>query len=143
MGESAADAERREANKAFIRDLFTRYHEIVREGLDGLRPYYTDDTVLDLPQLGTHLEGIEATLKMAAMIGRTFSEWRQVNFRFHDALDPDEMIWEADAEGTYADDGTAYDQTYVLFLRLRDGRIAHHVEYVDTRRLAKFPPPSR
>ncbi|HEY2331255.1 MAG TPA: nuclear transport factor 2 family protein [Acidimicrobiales bacterium] len=143
MGETAADTERREANKAFIRDLFTRYHEIVTRDLDELRPYYTDDTVLDLPQLGTHLEGIEATLKMAAMIGRTFSQWRQVNFRFHDSLDPDEMIWESDADGTYADDGSPYDQKYVLFLQLRDGKIAHHTEYVDTRRLAKFPPSSR
>ncbi|MGD9797672.1 MAG: nuclear transport factor 2 family protein [Acidimicrobiia bacterium] len=143
MPETGTDAERREANKAMIRDLFTRYHEIVTRDLDELRPYYTDDTVLDLPQLGTHLEGIDATLKMAAMIGRTFSAWRQVNFRFHDAVDPDEMIWEADADGTYADDGTTYEQTYVLFLKLRDGRIAHHTEYVDTRRLAKFPPSSR
>jgi ketosteroid isomerase-like protein len=139
MANSTVD-ERREANKAFIRDLFTRYHEIVTRDLQELRPYYTDDTVLDLPQLGTHLEGIEATLKMAAMIGRTFSDWRQVNFTFHDAVDPDEMIWEADADGTYADDGSNYDQKYVLFLQLRDGKIAHHTEYVDTRKLTKFPP---
>jgi ketosteroid isomerase-like protein len=77
---------------------------------------------------------------MAAMIGRTFSDWRQVNFTFHDAVDPDEMIWEADADGTYADDGSTYDQKYVLFLQLRDGKIAHHTEYVDTRKLTKFPP---
>jgi ketosteroid isomerase-like protein len=140
---ATTDAERRENNQAIIRDLFTRYHTIVTNGIDGLRPYYTEDTVLDLPQMGTHLEGIEATLKMAAMIGRTFTEWKQVNFRFHDALDPDEVIWEADADGIVAATGERYDQTYVLFLKLRDGRIAHHTEYVDTRKVDVFPPVRR
>lgn len=132
------DQARRERNQAFITDLFTRYHEIVTRDLEELRPYYTDDTVLDLPQLGTHFEGIEATLKMAAMIGRTFSEWKQVNFRFHDALDPDEMIWQADADGIVAATGERYENTYVLFVRLRDGRIASHTEYVDTRNVGVF-----
>jgi ketosteroid isomerase-like protein len=136
--ETETDSRRREANKAFIVDLFSRYHEIVTRDLDELRPYYTDDTTLDLPQMGTHLEGIEATLKMAAMIGRTFSAWKQVNFRFHDALDPDEMIWEADADGIAAATGERYENTYVLFVRMRGGKIASHTEYVDTRNVGVF-----
>lgn len=41
------DAHRREANKERMRDLFTRYHEMVNRDIDELRPYYTEDAVLE------------------------------------------------------------------------------------------------
>lgn len=134
-----SDGDRRAANQAMIRDLFTRYHEMVNRDIDELRPFYTDDTILELPQLGTRAEGIEGTLAMAKTVGTTFREWKQVNFEFHDCLDPDEVIWEADADGVFAHSGERYEQRYVLFVKLRDGRISHYREYIDTRQLAHFP----
>jgi ketosteroid isomerase-like protein len=54
-------------------------------------------------------------------------------------LDPDEVVWEADADAVFRHSGAPYEQRYVLFTRLQDGKISFYREYVNTQELSKFP----
>jgi ketosteroid isomerase-like protein len=132
---------RRAYNQDRIRELFTHLFEWATAGdMDRIRGYYTEDTVLQMPQMGATSQGIENILLGVQSVPKNFSRWSHGTFTFHDMLDPDEVVWEADADAVFRHSGETYDQRYVLFCRMREGRIAEYTEYVDTRELSKFPP---
>jgi ketosteroid isomerase-like protein len=63
------------------------------------------------------------------------------NFRFFDVrvsalADPQAAVAEVRAEGLIKSTGRVYRQEYVVFLRARDGKIAHLREYFDPVRAA-------
>jgi ketosteroid isomerase-like protein len=63
------------------------------------------------------------------------------NFRFYDLrvsplVDPEAAVAEVRAEGLIQSTGRVYGQEYVVFLRARDGKIAHLREYFDPVRAA-------
>jgi ketosteroid isomerase-like protein len=142
MPETSMDvAALRAHNQDRIRELFTHLFEWASAGdMDRIRDYYTDDTVLLMPQMDVRSQGIDNILSGVESVPRNFSRWSHGTFTFHDMLDPDEVIWEADADAVFRHSGEPYNQRYVLFCRMREGRIAEYTEYVDTRELSKFPP---
>jgi ketosteroid isomerase-like protein len=133
------ESERRETNKARVRELFTNLYEWADRGIDFFRSYYTDDTVMEMPQMGYRVEGLEDLMLAIESIRQNFTHWRHGSFEFHECLDPDELIWEADADAHFRHSGEPYEQRYVLFLHMRDGKIARYKEYVNTAALAAFP----
>ena len=64
------------------------------------------------------------------------------NFRFFDlrvypSADPEAAVAEVRAEALIKATGRTYRQEYVIFLRAKDGKIAHLREYFDPVRAAK------
>jgi ketosteroid isomerase-like protein len=134
------EAERRRANQDRIRELFSNLYEWASQGeLDRIRAYYTEDTVLEMPQLGMRTEGLDAVMEGVKSVPTNFSRWSHKTFEFHEMLDPDEVVWEADADAVFRHSGAPYEQRYVLFTRLQDGKISFYREYVNTQELSKFP----
>jgi ketosteroid isomerase-like protein len=135
------DEERRIFNQNRIRELIGNLYEWASQGeVDRIRGYYTEDTVLEMPQMGVRNEGIDLVMEGAMSVPRNFSKWTHKTFEFHEMLDPDEIVWEADADAVFRHSGEPYEQRYVLFAKMRDGKIAFYREYVNTQELSKFPP---
>src|SRR4026209_954362 len=126
-----SDAERRESNKQRMRDLFTNLYEGAERDTDFWRQYYTDDTGLEMPHMELKMEGIDAVIAGIRTVPQNFTQWKHGTFEFHDCLDSDEIIWEADADAVFRHSGEPYRQRYVLFVSMSDGKIARYVEYVD------------
>ena len=133
--------ERREANKAKIRELFTNLYEWADRDTDFFRDYYVDDVVMEMPQMGYRVESLDELMFGIQSVRQNFTHYRHGTMDFHDCLDPDEVIWEADADATFPHSGEPYVQRYVLFVKMRDGKITHYREYVNTAALAGFPRP--
>jgi ketosteroid isomerase-like protein len=134
------EVQRREANKERVRELFTNLYDWADRDIEFWREYYTDDTVLEMPHMQLKMEGIEGVIAGIRTVPQNFTHWKHGTFEFHDCLDPDELIWEADADAVFRHSGEPYRQRYVLFVWMRDGKIARYVEYVDMNALAGFPP---
>jgi ketosteroid isomerase-like protein len=137
--EPVDDAARREANKAVIREIYTNLYEWAENDAEFWRRYFTDDYVMEMPQMGTRTEGLDNLLAGIRSVPQNFTKWRHATFEFHDCLDPDEMIWEADADAVFRHSGEPYVQRYVIFATMRDGKIATYAEYVNMDALAGFP----
>jgi ketosteroid isomerase-like protein len=136
------DNERRELNKKIVQEVMDGLYEWAEAGkpLDHWRKYYSDDFVLEMPQFGSRVEGLEGMLGAVSTVPKNFANWRQSDYIWHDCVDPDDMIWEADADAVFRHSGKSYDQHYVIFARMRDGKIVHYREFVNMEALNGFPP---
>jgi len=134
------DAARREANKKLLREHFSGGGDTSDFDPAPRLARFADDLKFAMPQMGHSFEGIDGFAAAMSSVPRNFSFFRQTNVQIHDCLDPDEFIVEADADAVFRHSGERYDQHYVLLLRLRDGKISHYTEYVNTDLLAGFPP---
>jgi ketosteroid isomerase-like protein len=133
------DTERRDANKAKLREVFTNLYDWADRDLDFWRQYYTDDTVMEMPQMGMTTEGLVNLLEGIRSVPQNFTHWSHSNVDHYDGLDPDELMFVADADATFRHSGEPYNQRYVIFVWMRDGKIARYVEYVKMDALAGFP----
>jgi ketosteroid isomerase-like protein len=134
------DSKRREANKERVRDIYTNLYEWAGNDEAFWRQYYTDDTTLEMPHMQLKIEGLDNVIAGIRTVPQNFTRWKHGTFEFHDCLDPDEVIWEADADAVFRHSGEPYRQRYVIFVKMRDGKIANYVEYVDMNALSGFPP---
>ena len=134
------DDERREANKALLREHFSGGGDTSDFDPEPRVARFCDDLKFAMPQMGHRFEGIEPFAAAVGSVPRNFSFFRHQNVEIHDCLDPDEFIVEADADAVFRHSGERYDQHYVLLITMRDRKIATYTEYVNTDLLAGFPP---
>jgi uncharacterized protein len=96
----------------------------------GQMTHYTDDLVLEFPFADPpkRLESkavVEPYLTTA--LGLFTLDLRVVEV--HETTDPDELIVEAAATGTYTPNGAPYENRYVIVYGFRDGLICRQREY--------------
>ena len=96
----------------------------------GQMTHYTDDLVLEFPFADPpkRLESkavVEPYLTTALGL---FTLDLQV-VEIHETTDPDELIVEAAATGTYTPNGAPYENRYVIVYGFRDGLICRQREY--------------
>jgi ketosteroid isomerase-like protein len=125
------DEERRKRNQQVVEWVYTHLSERAEQTIGQMGEYVAQGAVMDLPYGGiapfapTFAERLQ-TLKDTV---DRFSHWTQTNMTFHDCLDPDELIWEADADATFRYSGAPYPQRYVMFVRMKDFKIIYAKEY--------------
>jgi ketosteroid isomerase-like protein len=96
----------------------------------GQMAHYTDDLVLEFPFADPpkRLEGKDVVQPyLTTALGLFELDLRVVEV--HDTVDPDELIVEAAATGTYTPNGAPYENRYVIFYGFRDGLICRQREY--------------
>jgi uncharacterized protein len=96
----------------------------------GQMAHYTDDLVLEFPFADPpkRIEGKDVVQPyLTAALGLFELDLRVVEV--HDTVDPDELIVEAAATGTYTPNGAPYENRYVIVYRFRDGLICSQREY--------------
>ena len=121
------DDERRAANRAAV-DGAVR--AINAGDASAQMAHYTDDLVLEFPfsDPPKRLEGkdvVEPYLTNA--LGLFELDLHVVEV--HDTVDPDELIVEAAATGTFTPNGAPYENRYVIVYGFRDGLICRQREY--------------
>jgi ketosteroid isomerase-like protein len=92
--------------------------------------HYTDDLVLEFPFADPpkRLEGKEVVEPyLTAALGAFSLDLRVTEV--HETTDPDELVVEAEATGTYTPNGAGYENRYVIVYGFRDGRICRQREY--------------
>jgi ketosteroid isomerase-like protein len=125
------DDGRREKNKEVVLWVYTHLEERASQTIEEMGHYLAEGAVMDLPYSGmpptapTFEERLET---LAATVDR-FRSWRHTNIVFHNCLDPDELIWEADADAEFRYSGANYPQRYVMLVRLKDFKIVYAREY--------------
>ena len=96
----------------------------------GQMTHYTDDLVLEFPFADPpkRLES-KAVVEpyLTAALGLFTLDLRVVEV--HETTDPDELIVEAAATGTYTPNGAPYENRYVIVYGFRDGLICRQREY--------------
>jgi len=98
-----------------------------------MKEYLADGAVMELPYAGIRTAPtFEERLQTLRDTVDRFSHWSHTNMVFHDCLDPDEVIWEADADATFRHSGSDYPQRYVMFVRMKDFKIVSAKEYFNT-----------
>jgi ketosteroid isomerase-like protein len=96
----------------------------------GQMAHYTDDLVLEFPFADPpkRLEGKDVVLPyLTNALGLFALDLRVVEV--HETTDPDELIVEAAATGTYTPNGAPYENGYVIVYGFRDGLICRQREY--------------
>ncbi len=114
--------------------LLTQHFESLVDDHERWKELIADDIVWDLPyapSLGhpRQLAGREAVIRHAQWFISEVS-----GFRFYDAqvsalADPGMSVGVVRAKGLIRSTGRPYEQEYVVFLTVRDGKIAHLREY--------------
>jgi ketosteroid isomerase-like protein len=128
------DDERRERNKDVVRWVYTHLAERANQSVDQMNDYLAEGAVMELPYAGGSrtTPTFEERLQILRDTVDRFSSWSHTNMVFHDCVDPDELIWEADADATFRYSGAAYPQRYVMFVKMRDFKIIEAKEYFNT-----------
>lgn len=134
------DQEKREKNKALLRDQYERLMEIAVGGRAEIEKFFTDDVVMELPFLNVKSEGIDNMVGAVQSVAQNFSRYGLKSMLFHDCTDPDTLIYEAEADATFRHSGEPYPQRYINIVQFRDGKICRNVEYMNVGLLAGFPP---
>jgi ketosteroid isomerase-like protein len=96
----------------------------------GQMTHYTDDLVLEFPFADPpkRLEGKDVVQPyLANALGLFTLDLRVVEV--HETTDPDELVVEAAATGTYTPNGAPYENRYVIVYGFRDGLICRQREY--------------
>lgn len=134
------DQEIRENNKALLRHLYDNMTEIATRGRIEIERIFTDDVVMELPHLGVRQVGLDAMVAGVQSVPHNFSQYRLKSIEFHDCLNPDKLIYEAEADAIFRHSGEAYPQRYINIVEFRDGKICRNVEYMNMGLLGGFPP---
>jgi len=134
------DNEKREKNKAVLRRLYDHMMEIAAGGREEISKIFTDDCVMELPHLNAKQAGLDAMVAGVQSVPRNFSHYRLKSMTFHDCVDPDELIYEAEADAVFRHTGQPYLQRYINIINFRNGKICRNVEYMNMNLLGGFPP---
>jgi ketosteroid isomerase-like protein len=128
------DDERRERNKEIVRWVYTHLEERASQSVEQMKEYLGEGAVMELPYGGGTRTAptFEERLQVLRDTVDRFSSWSHTNMVFHDCVDADEIIWEADAEATFRYSGASYPQRYVMFVKMRDFKIVEAKEYFNT-----------
>ena len=122
-----ADDETRTRNRAAL----TGAVEAINAGDAAAQmAHYTDDLVLEFPYSDPPklMQGKDVVLPyLTNALGLFELDLRVVEV--HETTDPDEIVVEAAATGTYLPNGAAYENRYVIVYGFRDGLICRQREY--------------
>jgi uncharacterized protein len=92
--------------------------------------HYTDDLVLEFPFADPpkRMQGKDVVLPYLTNALALFELDLRV-VEVHETTDPDEVVVEAAATGTFVPNGAPYENRYVIVYGFRDGRICRQREY--------------
>ena len=92
--------------------------------------HYTDDLVLEFPYADPpkRMQGKDVVLPYLANALALFELDLRV-VEVHETTDPDEVVVEAAATGTFVPNGAPYENRYVIVYGFRDGLICRQREY--------------
>ncbi len=118
------------------RGAYARFQEVLLGNVPDLADdLYAEDVVVELPfarpGMPRRFEGRDAFRSFAAA-GRASLPVRFEGFRnvvIHDTADPEVIIAEYDLAGTVTTTNRQASESFVLVLRVRNGRIVHLREY--------------
>jgi ketosteroid isomerase-like protein len=133
------DQEKRENNKALLREQYERLMEIAVAGRSEIEKFFTDDVVMELPFLNVKSEGLDNMIGAVQSVAQNFERYALRSMAFYDCIDPDTLIYEAEADAIFRHSGEPYPQRYINIVQFRDGRICRNVEYMNVALLAGFP----
>ncbi|ONH23026.1 nuclear transport factor 2 family protein [Pseudofrankia asymbiotica] len=118
------------------RDAYARFQEVLLGSSSALADdLYAEDVVIELPfarpGMPKRFEGRDAFRAFTAAAGAAlpvrFEGFRDVVI--HETADPEVIIAEYDLAGTVTTTGRQASESFILVLRVRDGRIVHLREY--------------
>jgi len=134
MNETVSDEqERRERNKDTIRHVLTHMRELGDGPEAALEPYYAREVLFEAPYRKVRKLGIDQIHEELRRVADEFAVMRHVDLEFTDGLDPDELVLESRAEATFRATGETYPQRYVVFFKMKNGRIMTQRQYYNTR----------
>jgi ketosteroid isomerase-like protein len=124
------DDQRRAAHRELVQTVL----ETITDGrYADLADHVAEDLVFELPYgpdfIPNPVEGRDAWNQMQQMTFALFSSFALELVRFHDCLDPDELIAEYRSDAVVARNGHAYRNTYIGVFGFRDRQISHWREY--------------
>ncbi|GAA4542489.1 nuclear transport factor 2 family protein [Amycolatopsis samaneae] len=119
------------------RQVFDRFLAAsVENRWDDLADLYAEDTVVELPftvpgvpRLTRGREALRTRFKAAAEVRRLT---KAENVVVHETTDPAVIIAEFDLHNEVLADGAGFTSSYAMVLTVRDGRIVHSRDYIDT-----------
>lgn len=122
-------ARRREQATKLMRDWLAGFINKDVEGVIGL---FADDAVIEFPfapdGFPSRLEGKEAVTNYIK--DHPFFEFRAFpDLQIQPMLDPDSVLAEYRSDADITLTGQPYDQTYISFLKMKDGKIVFYREY--------------
>ncbi|MDB5341009.1 MAG: ketosteroid isomerase-like protein [Planctomycetaceae bacterium] len=123
-------------------DLLQRHIETLVDDNAQWQTLIADDLEWELvfaPSIGHPplLSGRDAVLHHVTWFLGAVANFRFFDLRVYPSTDPELAIAEVRAEALIKATGKFYSQEYVVFLRAKDGKIAHLREYFDPVRAAK------
>ena len=134
------DQEKREKNKALLREQYERLMEIAVAGRCEIEKFFTDDVVMELPFLNVKSVGLDNMIGAVQSVAQNFERYGLRSMTFYDCTDPDTLIYEAEADAIFRHSGEVYPQRYINIVQFCDGKIRRNVEYMNVGLLAGFPP---
>ncbi|MGD0554850.1 MAG: nuclear transport factor 2 family protein [Streptosporangiaceae bacterium] len=121
------------------RDVFEVIQRFTLDGSGGLADYYADDAVHEWP---FPVPGAPRRLSGQAEIKAWIAQMQDAGARrirfdhfdnvvLHDTADPEVVIAEYDLHGAVTATGRPFAFSYILVLRVRDGKIVHLRDYLN------------
>jgi len=130
---SDADDEQRARNKKVIEHVLTHLRELGDGPESDVADHFAREVLFESPYRKVRLIGVDQIHTALRQIADEFTTFRQVDVVFTDGLDPDDFVWESGADATFRATGEAYPQRYVVFCRMKNGRIMTWRQYYNTR----------
>lgn len=123
-------AEQRERTQ----DTFSKYLDFqATNQMKKFKELWADDAVVEFPyappSLVARVEGKEAIFKYYKDTPNQFTEWKFTISRFYETPNPNIVLIEWHGTAKIAGTGRLYDQIYIGYLQMRDGKIFHYKEY--------------
>ena len=85
------DQEKREKNKALLREQYERLMEIAVAGRCEIEKFFTDDVVMELPFLNVKSVGLDNMIGAVQSVAQNFERYGLRSMTFYDCTDPDTL----------------------------------------------------
>jgi ketosteroid isomerase-like protein len=129
---SESDQERRERNEHQIRHVLTHLRELGDGPEEGLEPYFAREVLFEAPYRTVRRIGVDQIHEELRRVADEFTVMRHDDIVFTDALNPDELVVESRADAKFRATGDDYPQRYVIFFKMKSGRIMTQRQYYNT-----------
>lgn len=124
------DRDRWQGNVEVVQEMLAR---VSAGDTDGYLAHLTDDAEYVAPYY-PEMAPRRGRDEIAQMLGGLFSRFKTVSYTITDTfetIDPDLVICEARGDNQVLGSDRRYRNQYVMFVRFRDGQVAHWTEYSD------------
>jgi ketosteroid isomerase-like protein len=132
-GDQQTDDERRAANQATLEHVFTHLRELGDGPEEGVADYFAREILFESPYRNVRLIGVDQIHRALKEVADQFTTMRHTNMVFTPGVSPDEFVWESSADARFRASSEEYPQQYVVFCRMKLGKILTLRQYYNTR----------